>query len=219
MIKLAIFDLDGTLLNTIADLATSTNYALLQLGYPTHEMEQYKFMVGNGINKLFERALPEGEKREENISKMRELFVKYYSEHLMDKSKPYDGIIETLKTLKSKGIQLAVATNKYQQGAETLIKHFFNEFNFNPILGQREGYPTKPNPLIIDEILKVHPVDKAEVLYLGDSNVDMQTAKNARVIGCGVSWGFRPVEELEAYNPNHIAHHPTEIIEIVESYQ
>ena len=112
MKKLVIFDLDGTLLNTIADLAQSTNYALKQLGYPTHPVEKYKFMVGNGINKLFERALPEGEKTEENILRVRKEFIPYYTLHNADDSQPYTGIPELLSELQILGIQLAVASTR-----------------------------------------------------------------------------------------------------------
>lgn len=219
MIKLAVFDLDGTLLNTIADLANSTNHALTELGYPTHPIEDYKFMVGNGINKLFERALPQGNKHDDNIVKMRQLFISFYSEHLTDKSTPYNGIPEVLEELNKQGIALAIATNKYQTGSETLIKHFFPNIPFKKVLGQREGIPTKPNPTIINEILEVVPVNKSEVLYLGDSGVDMQTAKNANIIGCGVSWGFRPIEELQKFNPNHIINKPDEILQIIDIYK
>lgn len=219
MIKLAIFDLDGTLLNTIADLAQSTNFALDKLGYATHSVDKYNMMVGNGIDKLFERALPEGEKNIENISKMREIFVGYYAEHLTDKSVPYEGIIELLKELEKLGVKLAIATNKYQAGTDILAKYFFKEIPFLKILGQREGIPTKPDPLIIHEIIEAIPTDKKEVLYIGDSDVDMLTAKNADVIACGVSWGFRSVEELQAHNPQYIVNHPREILDIVKTHK
>ena len=125
MKKLVIFDLDGTLLNTIADLANSTNHALKKLGYPIHKIEEYNFMVGNGINKLFERALPEGEKTEENVLRVRQEFVPHYDKHNADESKPYPGIPTLLEALQTKGIQLAVASNKYQAATEKLVAHFF----------------------------------------------------------------------------------------------
>ena len=218
MIKLAIFDLDGTLLNTIADLALSTNFALSKLGYETHAIEKFNMMVGNGIDKLFERALPEGQKSKENIAKMREIFVDYYAEHLTDESTPYDGIMELLQELKQRNIKLAIATNKYQAGTDVLVKHFFNDVPFLEVLGQRQGIPTKPDPHIIDEILERIPVRKEEVLYIGDSDVDMMTAQNAQVIGCGVSWGFRPVDELKAHKPQYIVDHPKDILNIIDNH-
>ena len=216
MIELVIFDLDGTLLNTIADLAASTNYALKQLGYPTHPEDKYLYMVGNGINKLFERALPEENNNEEEILKMRELFVTHYEEHIHDYSKPYEGITQLLETLQKRNIPLAVASNKYQAGVEKLVNHFFPSITFVASLGQRTGIPVKPNPQIVYDILEKTAVDHANVLYVGDTNVDMQTANNAKLIACGVSWGMRPVEELQAFNPKYIVDKPSEIIDIID---
>lgn len=204
MKKLIIFDLDGTLLNTIADLAQSTNHALQTLGYPIHEESAYNFMVGNGINKLFERALPEGEKTEENVLRVRREFIPYYNEHNTDKSRPYPGIPQLLKEMQEKGIQLAVASNKYQSATVKLIAHYFPTTPFIAVFGQREGIPVKPDPAIVNDILEIAQMKKEDVLYVGDSGVDMQTAANAGVTACGVTWGFRPRTELETYHPAHI---------------
>lgn len=212
MKKLVIFDLDGTLLNTIADLAQSTNHALSALGYPTHEESAYNFMVGNGINKLFERALPEGEKSEENVLRVRREFIPYYDMHNADKSRPYPGIPELLEQLQSRGIQLAVASNKYQAATRKLVEHYFPGIHFVAVLGQREGVNVKPDPAIVEDILSVARTDKRDVLYVGDSGVDMQTALNAGVTSCGVTWGFRPRTELESFHPDYIADKAEEII-------
>ncbi len=201
MKKLVIFDLDGTLLNTIADLAASTNHALAANGYPTHPTEEYRFFVGNGINKLFERALPEGEKTEANVLKIRQRFIPYYDVHCADLTKPYPGIPELLKTLQQRSVQIAVASNKYQRATGKLIPYFFPDIHFTAILGQREGVPRKPDPQIVHEIMRMANVSTDEVLYVGDSNVDMQTANNARVDSVGVTWGFRPRAELEQGSP------------------
>lgn len=212
MKKLIIFDLDGTLLNTIADLAQSTNYALRVLGYPMRKDSDYPFMVGNGINKLFERALPEGEKTEENVLRVRREFIPYYDVHNADKSRPYPGIPELLEQLQAKGIRLAVASNKYQAATAKLIAHYFPEIRFVAVLGQREGVNVKPDPAIVEDILAIARTDKEDVLYVGDSGVDMQTAINAGVESCGVTWGFRPRTELEAFHPAHIADRAEEIL-------
>ena len=204
MKKLVIFDLDGTLLNTIADLAQSTNHALEALGYPTHEEAAYKFMVGNGINKLFERALPEGQKTEENIRKVRERFIPYYDRHNANKSRPYPGVSELLARLQARGLLLAVASNKYQSATEKLIAHYFPAIRFAAVYGQREGIPAKPDPTIVSDILRQTSVASDDSLYVGDSGVDMQTALNARITACGVTWGFRPRAELEAFRPAHL---------------
>lgn len=211
MKKLVIFDLDGTLLNTIADLAQSTNHALASLGYPTHEEAAYHFMVGNGINKLFERALPEGEKTEENVLRVRQAFVPYYDRHNADKSLPYSGIPELLGELQRQGLQLAVASNKYQAATVKLIAHYFPDIRFAAVFGQRDGIAVKPDPTIVHDILKIAQVVKEDVLYVGDSGVDMQTALNAEVTACGVTWGFRPRTELEAFHPDYIVDKAEEI--------
>ncbi len=211
MKKLVIFDLDGTLLNTIDDLANSTNYALKVLGYPIHEPDKYNFMVGNGINKLFERALPDGEKTEENVLRVRQEFVPYYDQHNADKSRPYPGVTELLETLQTAGMQLAVASNKYQAATEKLIAHYFPNIKFTAVFGQREGIPVKPDPIIVKEILQIAKVQEEETLYVGDSGVDMQTAINAGVTSCGVTWGFRPRTELESFHPDHIVDNAEEI--------
>lgn len=215
MKKLVIFDLDGTLLNTIADLAQSTNYALSRLGYPTHEEDAYPFMVGNGINKLFERALPEAERNEANVLRVRAEFVPYYDRHKADKSRPYEGIPQLLEQLQAQGLKLAVASNKYQAATELLIARYFPHIRWVAVLGQREGIPVKPDPAIVEDILQVAGVAKAEVLYVGDSGVDMQTARNAGVAACGVTWGFRPRSELEAQSPAYLVDQPEEILNLL----
>ena len=215
MKKLVIFDLDGTLLNTIADLAHSTNYALNKLGYPTHEIEKYNFMVGNGIDKLFERALPEEEKSKENVLRVRKEFVPYYDIHNADDSRPYPGIPELLSYLQDAGVQIAVASNKYQAATQKLVDHYFPEIHFTAVLGQREGVKVKPDPIIVSDILEIAKVAKEEALYVGDSGVDMQTAANAGATACGVTWGFRPRTELEEFNPSYIADTAGEIKNLI----
>ncbi|WP_455668542.1 HAD family hydrolase [Phocaeicola sp.] len=215
MKKLVIFDLDGTLLNTIADLAAATNQALQHYGYPTHDTEAYRFFVGNGINKLFERALPEGERTEENVLKIRSRFVPYYDEHNADLSCPYPGIPELLSVLQQEEIMLAVASNKYQAATRKLIAHYFPAINFVEVLGQREGIPAKPDPSIVHDIIAKAGVKKEEVLYVGDSNVDMQTAHNAGVTAVGVAWGFRPRTELEALHPAYIIEKAAELLSLL----
>lgn len=215
MKQLVIFDLDGTLLNTIADLAVSTNYALSQYGFPTHETAAYNFFVGNGINKLFERALPDGEKTEENIRLIRASFLSYYDKHHTDYSSPYPGIPELLAALQAKGITLAVASNKYQSATEELIRYFFPNISFAIVLGQREGIPPKPDPSIVNQILAHTGIAKENTLYVGDSGVDMQTVLNSEVDGVGVTWGFRPRAELEKFNPKHIVDEAWEIASFI----
>lgn len=212
MKKLAIFDLDGTLLNTIADLATATNYALSQQGFPTHETEAYLYFVGNGINKLFERALPEGEKSQANILKTRSLFIPYYDVHNADLSIPYSGIQDVLQELQEKGMMIAIASNKYDAATKKLIRQYFPTIKFVAVFGQRDQVPTKPNPAVVSEIIELANVKQEDVIYIGDSGVDMQTGKNANVCTVGVSWGFRPKSELESFHPDYIASNRSELL-------
>lgn len=172
-------------------------------------------MVGNGVNKLFERALPEGEKTEENVRRVRNEFVPHYDIHNADDSRPYPGISELLSYLQSEGVQLAVASNKYQAATEKLVAHYFPEIHFTAVFGQREGVNVKPDPIIVFDILQLANVEKKDVLYIGDSGVDMQTAANAGVTACGVTWGFRPKSELEEFNPAYIADAAEKIKELV----
>ncbi|MGM9798076.1 MAG: HAD family hydrolase [Parabacteroides sp.] len=211
MKKLVIFDLDGTLLDTIDDLAASTNYALQVCGFPAHEVNAYRYFVGNGITKLFERALPEEVRTAETVARIRSLFVPYYDAHNADQSHPYPGMVTLLTQLQANGVALAVASNKYQSATEKLVTHFFPGISFVKILGQREGIPAKPDPGIVNEIMVAAGVEKEDVLYVGDSNVDMQTAQNGSVDACGVTWGFRSKEELAAYHPALLAERAEEI--------
>ena len=204
MKKLVIFDLDGTLLDTIADLASATNYALAQLGYPTHDTDAIRTFVGNGINKLFERALPANEQTEENVIRMRAHFVPYYP-----------GIEVLLQSLQEKGIGIAVASNKYQEATTKLVKHYFPTIQFAEVLGQRENIPVKPHPTIVFDILNKTGIDKKEVLYVGDSGVDMQTAQNAEVDAIGVTWGFRSRTELETLHPLGIIDKAEELMDYI----
>lgn len=214
--KLILFDLDGTLLNTISDLAHSTNHALEKNGFPTHPIEAYKLFVGNGMNKLFERALPEGEKTDENIAKIRKTFLPRYDSHNTEYTEPYEGIPELLHALQSEGLKMAVASNKYQQATEKLISRYFPEISFIAVFGQREGVPVKPDPAIVFEILKIAGLPAAAALYAGDSGVDMKTALNSGVTSIGVTWGFRPRSELESNGAVYIAESPEDILNLTK---
>lgn len=211
MTRLVIFDLDGTLLNTIDDLAASTNYALHLHGYLVHKPKEYRFFVGNGITKLIERALPEEARRESVIMEVRKDFVAYYQQHKTDLTRPYPGIPELLQQLKAEGILLAVASNKYHQGTVELVEHYFGKDLFAVVLGQRENIPAKPDPTIVHEILRQTGIDEADTLYVGDSGVDMQTAANSQIRSIGVTWGFRPRRELEENGASRIVEEPKEV--------
>ena len=217
MIKLVIFDLDGTLINSIGDIANSANCALKKYGFPEHPTNAYNFFVGDGINKLFERALPKNENTSENILIIRKFFVEHYKKHDTDYSKPYNDILQLLKSLQNQNVLLAVASNKYHEATFKLVNHFFSEIKFAAVLGQCDGTPLKPDPTIVNNILSIAGVTRKETLYVGDSGVDMQTAINSEITACGVTWGFRPRSELEQYNPAYLVDEPKEIEMLINS--
>ena len=203
-----IFDLDGTLLNTIDDLGYACNHALEMAGYPTHPIEAYPEKVGNGINNLIRRALPEGYRTEEKILRVREFFVPYYDAHNCDYTRPYEGVPELLAALKRQGHRLAVASNKYQAATEKIVSHYFPGV-FSVILGERAGVERKPDPQIVYDIRAALP---GEALYIGDSLVDMETARNAGVPFIACSWGFVARNQLAQAGAEHIADRAEEII-------
>lgn len=208
----AIFDLDGTLADTLYDLADATNFALEKLGYPTHPYESYKKFVGNGVQKLCYRALPDNKK--DDTEKLLEIFSEYYGEHFLDKTKLYDGIKNCLDILKENGVILAVATNKPQNFAHQIVEKLLSEYSFIKVLGGCSERPKKPDISIINEILSETPKNN-EVFMIGDSNVDIQTAKNANIHSIGCVWGFRGREELENAGADFIAETPTDIANFI----
>ena len=217
MKKLAIFDLDGTLLNTIEDLGHAANHALQAHGYPTHSIASYPFFVGNGVRRLIERVLPEDARTEATIDRLLITFKEYYNDHNTDYTKPYEGIPELLSLLSSRGVAIAVASNKYQAATEKLICHFFPTLSFIAVEGQKEGVPVKPDPSIVFEILAKAKTPKADTIYIGDSGVDMETARRACVDSVGVTWGFRPEKELVENHADTIVNSPGDIEKLVFS--
>ena len=216
MTKLIILDLDGTLLDTIYDLAHSCNYALQLHGYPTHEVEAYRYFVGSGMNRLIERALPESARKEDTILNVKKDFLAYYSAHSMAYTQPYPGILELLEILQKKGIALAVASNKIDEATRFLIQRFFSHISFVAVFGQRENIAIKPDPAIVNDILAKAGVQKEETLYVGDSGVDVDTAMNAEVPFVGVLWGFRPKAELESKGAKNFISKPIELLEFIK---
>ncbi|MDO4511044.1 MAG: HAD family hydrolase [Bacteroidales bacterium] len=217
MKKLVIFDLDGTLLNTIDDLGQAANHALQQNEYPTHSIASYPFFVGNGVRNLMKRVLPESQRDDATIERVLKDFKAYYDEHLTDYTKPYPGIIELLEDLRDRGVKLAVASNKYHAAVQRLIEHAFPTIDFVAVEGQKEGIKVKPDPSIVFSVLAQAHVEKADTLYVGDSGVDMETARRACIDSVGVSWGFRPIKELNEYHADVIVNSPHEILEIAEN--
>ena len=215
MIKLAIFDLDGTLLNTIGDLAASCDAVMLQNGLPQHTTDEYRQMVGRGILRLVEAAIPEQMRSPEYVEKVRQDFVAYYLEHIDLYTHPYDGIPELVDALAERGVKIAGASNKFQAGTERLIRSFFPDVKFAAVLGQRVGVPLKPDPQIDLEIIDAAGVEPNETLHIGDSGVDMQTAHAAGVQAVGVTWGFRSREELVECGADVIVDTPKQILDLI----
>ena len=214
--KLVIFDLDGTLLNTIEDLGHAANYALEKNGFATHTIASYPFFVGNGVRRLITRVLPEEFRKEDIIEKLLRDFKEYYDEHCCDYTKPYNGMVELLQDLRDQEVSIAVASNKYQSAVDKIIGHFFPDIEFLAIEGQKEGVNVKPDPSVVFAILGGARVRKAEVLYVGDSGVDMETARRACIDSVGVTWGFRPEKELVESHAGVIIHKPEDILALLE---
>ncbi len=214
-IKAVLFDLDGTLVNSLADLADSTNYALAQMGFPTHDTEDYRYFVGDGIPKLIERARPEGQKTGENKNACLSIFMARYSAHYSDKTAAYDGIAELLAALKREGIKIAVISNKAQEMAEKVVLKLFGGI-FDLVAGKREGYAAKPDPALTLELIRELGVNPGDCILAGDSGMDMAAAVNAGAVGVGVLWGFRTREELQRNGAAYIVSAPHEIKGIIE---
>ena len=214
MYKAVIFDLDGTLLNTIDDLAAAGNATLRALGYPTHTVEEYKRMVGNGVPKLIERFLPPQHRDEETRRRAAQLFFAHYDAHKEDATAPYPGIPALLCALRARGVKLGVVSNKENALTQDVIAHYFPD-TFDAVAGHTLGTPTKPDPHLVNEMRAAFGLAPGAVLYVGDSDVDIETAHNARLAGCGVVWGFRTEAELRAASAEFLVHTAEELAALV----
>lgn len=214
MKKLAIFDLDGTILNTLEDLADSTNYALRHHGYHEHTIDEVRCMVGNGIAKLIERAVPEGTEKCATEAVL-DTFREYYGKHCEDKTAPYQGIDELLNGLKNAGIMTAVLSNKADFAVQKLCERYFKD-SFDMVAGEREkdGIKKKPAPDGVNIILEKLDIKPDEAVYIGDSDVDILTAKNSCMDGIYADWGFRGRAFLIEHGaePDEIVDEPLKII-------
>lgn len=213
--KLIIFDLDGTLVDSLADLADSANYTMAQMGYPAHPVESFRYFVGNGVPKLLERCLPEEKRTAENIAAAREIFAGYYNVHYADKTRPYEGIPELLDGLSKSGIKTAVATNKSEEFARIIVDKFFGD-RITTVRGGRESVPKKPAPDIVYGIMDSLGAVPENTYFAGDSDVDMYTAKNAGITAIGCLWGFRTKEELISGGAYCLAEKPADVLKILE---
>lgn len=213
--KLAIFDLDGTLLDTIGDLAEACNYMLSLRNLGSHTREEYAKMVGNGILNLVKRALPEELRTDEYVMDARADFLDFYTSNIDRYTHPYEGIREVLHTLQDEGWSLAVASNKFDEGTQKLVHTIFPEVAFKAVYGNKEGFPLKPDAALLQLIMEECDATTDTSVMIGDSGVDIQTAKNAGVRSIGCTWGFRPRTELEEFGADHIIDSPSEILQIL----
>ena len=216
MIKLAIFDLDGTLANSIYDLAAAVDFSLKEHGYAAHTVEEYRQFVGNGARKLIERAAPKGTDGE-TLDELHRGFSVYYREHCLDKTKPYDGITEVIKKLRAEGIKCAVASNKPDEFSQEIVTALFGSEGFDLVRGKLDGVPTKPQPDILFGIAEKLGIGIGDAVMIGDSNVDVQTAHNAGIKCIGCEWGFRGKDELVTAGADMLAQCPDDIYRLLHS--
>ena len=213
MKKLCAFDLDGTLVNTISDIGNAVNHSLELMNKPTHPLECYNKMVGNGMELLCKRALGNGTDKE--VKELISLYNSYYMENCCVLSKPYDGIIQLLNSLKENNFILAIITNKPQNQSNEVISKLFCENTFDYIIGSNNGFPKKPDPSAFKFIMEHFNVSAEQSWFVGDSDVDIEFAKNSNTKSIGVSWGFRGEEELKQAGADFIAHNASELEEII----
>lgn len=214
MYSTVIFDLDGTLLNTLEDLHASVNFALKEFSFPQRTIEEIRHFIGNGVVKLVERSTPEGTDSEIN-KKCLEVFRKHYLQHMKDRTAPYEGVIELLEKLKKQNIRTAIVSNKLHSAVEGLCEDYFCGL-IDLALGVNEEKERKPAPLNVIRAMEILGSSTENTIYVGDSEVDVQTAKNSSLCCIGVTWGFRDEEELRRAGAEYIAHRPEEIEEIIK---
>lgn len=213
--KAVIFDLDGTLLDTIDDLADSMNFVLDRFQYSTHGVDKYKYFVGDGMLTLVKRALPPEVCTEETANQCLEAMREEYAQRWADKSKPYKGIPELLNALQAKGIKINILSNKPHEFTQEVVKKLLPDWSFEIIFGERKGIPKKPDPAGALEICSMLGLNPEQVLYLGDTNTDMMTANAAGMHAVGVTWGFRPAEELLEHGAKVLIDAPEELLALL----
>jgi len=207
-----LFDLDGTLLDTLEDLADSTNRCLASLGFPGHPVEAYRYFVGDGLAKLALRTLPAERRDPATAQALQDLFNRDYHQHWADKTRPYEGITGLLDALAARGRSIAVLSNKPPAFTVEMVRHFFGSWSFAAVFGARDSHPRKPDPAAALEAGSAMGLAPGEVLYAGDTATDMQTARNAGMFAVGVLWGFRPRAELEQNGAQALVSRPAELL-------
>lgn len=214
--KAVIFDLDGTLINSVDDLGTSVNRVLEYNGFPVHKLEDYNRFIGDGAKMMVKRALPEDKRDEVTLAKCLDQFLKDYFQNYNVHTKPYDGIPQLLDYLAGKSVKVAVLTNKPNEVTGKIVSELFNNWSFEAVIGQMDSIPRKPDPTGAMMISKKMKVKTEEIVYLGDSGVDMETARSAGMLPVGVLWGFRDYTELKEHGAKFLINNPMEIVDIVD---
>jgi phosphoglycolate phosphatase len=209
-----IFDLDGTLMNPLDDLCDSTNYALTSCGFPTRTYEEVRSFVGNGIRLLIERAVPSGTEKEK-VDECFNTFKAYYLTHSKIKTAPYNGVVDLLKILKEQGYKTAIVSNKIQAGVDELVEEMFNGL-VDIAVGERAGYRTKPDPDLVNIAIDYLDIDKKNAVYVGDSDVDVMTAKNSNLDMVAVTWGFRDKPYLIEQGATIFIDEPSQLVSVLE---
>ncbi len=210
-----IFDLDGTLIDSLLDIALCANKVLEEFSLPTHSLEDYKYFVGGGALVLIENCIPKG-LGEDKVEAVLKRFIELYDTKLQNNTKPYDGIIELLSKLDEADIKIGILSNKPHEFTLEYAKKFFGNLNISEIHGQKEDVPKKPNPIAAINIAKSFDIPRENIYFVGDTSIDMKTAKGANMKAIGVSWGFRPVEELVENGADYIAKTPKDILSLIK---
>lgn len=216
-IKAIIFDLDGTLVNSLEDIADSANEAITKLGAPSHAVEAYRCFVGDGLAKLMERAMPDGSPRSA-LQESIEAFRSIYNNKWSNKTRPYPGIMDMLERLQQSGVNMAVLSNKPDNFTQKCVNLFFPKIDFNAIAGKKDDTPSKPDPLSTLKMLEVLEVHPAQSVFVGDSSVDIETGIGAGMNTIGVDWGFRTKSELEGAGADLVISSPQELIHYVSKH-
>lgn len=215
MIKAVLFDLDGTLVDSLIDLASSTNYALGLKGFPAHEVEEFKYFAGDGMPKMMERALPQENRDEKTVKEILDLFLPHYAMHYADNTYAYEGVPELVSELKQRGFIVAVVTNKAQHMADKVVNKLYGD-SFKLIFGLRPNIPAKPDPTAALMAMEELGVKPEECVFIGDSGMDVATAVNSGAVPVGELWGFRKEDELLANGAKYIIKKPDELLKIIE---
>ncbi len=211
-----LFDLDGTLLDTLEDLAGAVNQGLSLLGFPRHKLESYKYFVGSGREEMAFRSLPENERQPTTLKRLVDLIDGYYLEHWADHTRPYPGIPDLLDELTARRIKLSILSNKPQIFTDLMVTQLLSKWRFSAVVGARPGVPKKPNPSAALNIAEKLKLDPRELVYLGDSDIDMQTAAACGMLAVGALWGFRTAEELKASGADSLINHPVDLLKFFE---